>query len=178
MGNILSGWGERLLDIRQVSTIVPIQAARFQVCADKGFDGVELDVDEGFAEDSGFNLTISDQIAYNTALINEAHRLGLAAGLKNGIYNEVPERFVAAMEPITEYVIIEECASAGDCSILSPYIDHNKAVFHAEYIEDWNVSQVSYRSALNKFCTEDKNQLGFSSILTVTALSGWSVACP
>jgi len=43
LGNAESWPGQRWLDIRQVSILEPIMAARFDTCRHKGFDAVEAD---------------------------------------------------------------------------------------------------------------------------------------
>jgi hypothetical protein len=61
-----NGWpGERWLDIRQTQTVDPIMAARFRMCADKGFDAVEPDNMEAFSNKSGFPITAAEQLSYN-----------------------------------------------------------------------------------------------------------------
>ena len=66
LGNELEGWpGERWLDIRQLDVLGPIMAARLDLAAQKGCDGVDPDNVEGYANDSGFPLTAQDQAAYN-----------------------------------------------------------------------------------------------------------------
>jgi hypothetical protein len=49
IGNPDGHWkGERWLDVRQLSILEPIMAARFQMCAQKGFDAVDPDNIDGF----------------------------------------------------------------------------------------------------------------------------------
>ena len=43
-------------------------------------DGVD-----GYSNSNGLGLTAADQLSYNTFLAEEAHKLGLAAGLKNDL---------------------------------------------------------------------------------------------
>ena len=58
LGNELEGWpGERWLDIRRMDILGPIMAARLDLAAQKGCDGVDPDNVEGYANDSGFALT-------------------------------------------------------------------------------------------------------------------------
>jgi hypothetical protein len=79
-----NGWpGERWLDIRQLSILEPIMTARFEMCKEKGFDAVEPDNMEGYANDSGFPLTAEEQLTYNLWVANEVHSLGMAVLQKN-----------------------------------------------------------------------------------------------
>ena len=38
--------------------------ARMDSCCDKGFDGIEPDNIDGFMNDTGYDLTYKDQLAY------------------------------------------------------------------------------------------------------------------
>ena len=67
LGDDYEGWpGERWLDIRRIDLLAPIMLARFDECAEKGFDGVEPDNMEIYTSDSGFPLTYEDQLRYAT----------------------------------------------------------------------------------------------------------------
>ena len=75
-----NGWpGERWLDIRALGVIEPIIAARLDMCAGKGFDGVEFDNIDAYANHSGFPLTAAEQLRYDEWLAAAAHARGLAA---------------------------------------------------------------------------------------------------
>src|SRR6266550_197751 len=57
-GNAVSGWpGENWLDIRRLDILGPIMTARLDLCQTKGFDGVEPDNIDGYANGTGFPLT-------------------------------------------------------------------------------------------------------------------------
>ena len=74
LGKDLDGWpGERWLDIRQWGKLEPILAARFDTCRAKGFDAVEPDNVDGYANDSGFPLTAADQLTFNRRVADLAH---------------------------------------------------------------------------------------------------------
>ena len=48
------GWaGEQWLDIRRLDILNPIMTARFKQCQAKGFDAIEADNVDGYAEDTG-----------------------------------------------------------------------------------------------------------------------------
>ena len=80
-GRPLGGWpGERWLDIREIDTLRPIMKNRMDVSASKGFDAVEPDNVDGYANRSGFPLTYADQLAYNRMLAEEAHERGEVSG--------------------------------------------------------------------------------------------------
>ena len=59
IGNDYVGWpGEKWLDIRAIESLAPLLRARLDLCAAKGFDGIEPDNIEVHDNDSGFPLTI------------------------------------------------------------------------------------------------------------------------
>ena len=123
-----NGWpGERWLDVRQLRILRPIMAARFADCAGKGFDGIEADNVDGYANDTGFPLTAADQLAYNRMLASLAHADELAIGLKNDV-GQVPD-LVADFDLSVD----EQCAEYDECAQLSPFIAAGKPVFHVEY---------------------------------------------
>jgi len=123
-----NGWDEeRWLDIRALDVLAPIIEARLDLCVEKGFDGVEADNVDGYANDTGFPLTAEDQVAFNTFLAEAAHARGLSIGLKNDVEQ------VAELEPQFDWAINEECFQYEECGALLPFIDAGKAVFHVEY---------------------------------------------
>lgn len=142
-----NGWaGERWLDIRRSSALEPIMRARFSLCRRKGFDGVEADNVDAYANDSGFPLTASDQLTYNRWLARTAHSFGLSIALKNDL-DQVP-----ALERYFDFALDEQCFEYSECNKLRPFIDAHKAVFEVEY----NLSP-------GDFCAR-ANALGFVSM--------------
>jgi hypothetical protein len=160
LGKKLDGWaGERWLDIRQVSTLRPIMAARMDRCRAKGFDGVEPDNVDGYSNDSGFALTSADQLAYNQMLAGLAHARGLSVGLKNDVEQ------ARTLEPFFDFAVNEQCAQYKECTMLAPFLNAGKAVLHAEYA-----------LTTAAFCPTS-TQLGLSSIRKKLALSAWRQTC-
>jgi endo-alpha-1,4-polygalactosaminidase (GH114 family) len=130
MGTDLDGWeGERWLDIRS-ENVFQIMLDRLDVAVEKGCDGVEPDNMDGFTNDTGFDLSAADQLAYNRNLANEAHERGLTVGLKNDgdQATELVEYF--------DFSLNEECHQYGECDQLQPFLDAGKPVFNAEYADD------------------------------------------
>lgn len=123
-----NGWpGERWLDIRDRAVLLPIMAGRVRKCREAGFQAVEFDNVDGFANDTGFPITASEQLTYNRDLAAVAHRAGLAAGLKND-YSQV-----RALEPVFNFAVDESCWIYRECHLLEPFVAHHKAVFDVEY---------------------------------------------
>lgn len=123
-----NGWpGERWLDIRNLSVLGPIMTARMDECKTKGFDAVEFDNVDGYSNSTGFPLKASDQITYNTFLANEAHKRGLAAGLKNDVDQ------VQQLQPSFDFAINEQCWQYNECGPYAAFINAGKAVMNVEY---------------------------------------------
>lgn len=132
LGKPLDGWpGERWLDIRAVDALAPVMQSRLDMCKQKGFDGVEFDNVDGYANDSGFPLQAAHQIAYLRQLAQWAHTRGLAAGLKNDV-EQVPQLWQDF-----DFAINEECNTYDECDAYTRYfVANGKAVFQAEYALD------------------------------------------
>src|SRR3954447_3532623 len=127
-----NGWpGEKYLDIRQLSVLGPIMTARVQKCAQARFDGVEFDNVDTYTARSGFPLTASDQLNYNTYLATLAHSNGLSVGLKNDLEQ------AETLKPYFDYAINEQCMQYKECDLPSPglpdWVASGKAVFEVEY---------------------------------------------
>ena len=124
-----SHWaGSFWADIRRTDVLLPIMRARFQVCKDKGFDAIEPDEIDGYANDSGFPLTYDDQLTYNRAIADLAHSMGLSIGLKGDIDQ------AADLWPWFEWTLNEQCFEFSECeTLVSSFIEHGKAVFQVEY---------------------------------------------
>ncbi|MFI5915378.1 endo alpha-1,4 polygalactosaminidase [Dactylosporangium sp. NPDC051541] len=127
-GKALDGWaGEQWLDVRNWTALQPILSARFRDCKAKGFDAVDPDNMDGYANDSGFPLTAADQLTFNRRVADLAHGLGLAVGLKNDLEQ------VKALQPAFDFAVNESCSQYKECGLLAPFIAAGKPVFHVEY---------------------------------------------
>jgi hypothetical protein len=161
LGNGVDGWpDERWLDIRELTVLLPIMEARIADCRQKGFDAVEPDLLDGYTNDTGFALTAADQLAYNRAVADLAHRYGLGVALKND-----PEQ-AEALEPAFDFAVVEECFQYDECEAYSPFVRAGKAVLHVEY-----------EGSLDAFCPVT-SALGFSSMKKHLALDAWRQVCP
>ena len=155
-----NGWeGEKWLDIRNLDVLGPIIEARMDLCKAKGFDGVEPDNVDGYANSTGFPLSSADQLKFNTFLANAAHARGLSIGLKNDLDQ------VKALEPLFDWALNEECFRYNECSALTSFVQAGKAVFHVEYNREPAA-----------FCPTT-TALGFSSMKKKLNLDAYRVAC-
>ncbi|KPV49801.1 endo alpha-1,4 polygalactosaminidase [Kouleothrix aurantiaca] len=167
LGKDYAGWpGERWLDIRQIDVLGPIMQARFDLCKAKGFDGVEPDNTNGYLNDTGFNLTYQDQIIYNTWLAAEAHRRGLAIGLKND--TEQANDLVS----VFDFSVTEGCLAEGWCADASVFVENAKPVFAIEYTDMMTAQQF-----LTTFCRQAR-ALQLNAVLKHRNLDAWSQYCP
>jgi endo-alpha-1,4-polygalactosaminidase (GH114 family) len=126
--NIRNGRGQRDFILRRVE-------ARTEKCARAGFDGVEYDVVDAYAQGrrvTGWRIRPHTQLVFNRALARIAHRNGLSVGLKNDIGQ------LERLEPHFDYAINEQCFQYHECTTNpSPgyraFIREGKTVFQVEY---------------------------------------------
>lgn len=135
MGKELDGWpGERWLDIRSAN-VLKIMNKRMDLAVEKGCDGVEPDNMDGFLQDTCFDLTQNDQLAYNRKLANMAHDKGLSIALKN-----TPD-LVAQLVDYYDFSMVEECYTYNECTKYVPFINQDKPVFEVEYEDKFRTSE-------------------------------------
>ncbi|POX40161.1 endo alpha-1,4 polygalactosaminidase [Streptomyces sp. Ru73] len=155
-----NGWkGERWLDVRRRDVLEPLLAKRFDMCRDKGFDAVEPDNVDGYANRSGFPLTAADQLAFNRMVARLAHERGMAVGLKNDL-GQIPE-----LVDDFDFAVNEQCAQYGECGRLTPFVRAGKAVFHVEY-----------ELSPDRFCATSR-KLKLSSLEKKYDLTAWRRTC-
>ena len=145
-----NGWpGEQWLDIREIqksnSALRSIMDARLDMCRQKGFDMVELDNVDGYANSTGFSLTAADQLYYNATLANDSHARGMSVLQKNDD-EQIPQ-----LLPYFDGALNEQCNQYKECTTAQngdygydQYVSAGKPVFQAEY-----------KLATTSFCSED-----------------------
>lgn len=109
--------------------------ARVQRCAAAGFDGVEFDVVDAWAQRSavtGWEISYATQLDYDQQLANLAHAQGLTVALKNDLGQ------LADLMPYYDYAINEQCFQFAECDNNPPpgypaWVAAGKAVFTVEY---------------------------------------------
>jgi hypothetical protein len=171
LGSSMRGYPEYYLNINSASTVDIIESMIKQQCSAKGFDAVEPDIDDSYTDATGFNITESDNIAYDKLLGAYAHSLGLAWGQKNG---DNDSEFSAELEPTTDFLLDEECNFYHTCQVVTaPYVKAGKLVLNAEYTNDWGSNAVN---DLANFCSFDLSN-GIDGTLFTTALAGQRNPC-
>jgi hypothetical protein len=159
-GRPLDGWpGERWLDVRRIDVLGPIIQDRLAMCRAKGFDGVEFDNVDGYANATGFPLTAHDQLVFDRWLADAAHAAGLAVGLKNTL------GLAGRLEPRFDFAILEQCFEYRECGRARPFLDAGKPVLDIEY---------SRRRG--QFCDRAR-ALGLFAMRKHLALGAWRRAC-
>jgi hypothetical protein len=151
---------ERWLDVRRIDLLAPVLLARLEACRAKGFDAVEPDNVDAWDNDTGFPLAADDQLAFDVWIANEAHRRGLAVGLKNDA-EQVPQ-----LVPYFDFAVVEQCFQFRECDRYLPFVEAGKAVFVAEY-----------RVPPARFCRRSR-RLGLSAIFKRPGLGRFRRTCP
>ena len=117
---------ERWLDVRH-DAVRALVVDRLELARERNCDGVEPDNVDGYANDTGFDLTASDQLAFNRFVAAEAHQRNLAVGLKNDLDQ------VADLVGDFDFAVNEQCHEYDECETLTPFVAAGKPVFNAEY---------------------------------------------
>ncbi|MCG8405400.1 MAG: endo alpha-1,4 polygalactosaminidase [Phycisphaerales bacterium] len=140
-GNVLQGFeDENWLDIRSPN-VHRIMRMRLDLAVAKGCDCVEPDNMDGYQNNSGFDLTADDQLAFNRFIANEAHMRKLSVGLKNDL-DQIPE-----LVNYFDFAVNEQCHEFNECELNDPFIDAGKPVFNAEYADPF-VNDAAQQAAM------------------------------
>ena len=116
-----------------------IMFARLDLAVEKGCDGVEPDNVTGYDDDSGFDLTATDQLAFNRHLFNAARERGLAVALKNDLEQ------IGDLIEYVDLMVNEQCHEFDECDTLVRFVEAGKPVLNAEYL-------LAYRDAPDTVC--------------------------
>lgn len=161
LGKALPDWpDERWLDIRSEKVRAFVRK-RLDYAAARGCDGVEPDNVDAYANDSGFPLSASDQLAFNKFIANEAHARKLSVGLKNDL-GQIP-----ALVGSFDWALDEQCMEFDECDDLLPFIKAQKPVFHVEYGDE---------SMRDGVCTS-ANRRNFDTLIKHLALDAFRISC-
>lgn len=126
-GKDMAGWaGEKWLNISS-PLAEKLYLSRLNMAKDKGCDGVDPDNVDGYTQDSGFTITADQQLTFNKMMATEAHKLGLAIGLKNDLDQ------VEDLVSYFDFSLNEQCQAFNECDSLKPFLDLGKPIFNIEY---------------------------------------------
>lgn len=163
LGREFEGWeGERWLDIRRIDLLAPVMLARLDLCAKKGFNGVEFDNVDLYQIKTGFEISRAHAEQYALWLAAQARLRGLSPGLKN-----VPE-LIPLLEPHFDWLLLESCVEQGFCGKAAPFLKAGKPVFAAEYVEE--------KMTLKRLC-EAETEFGIHGLLKKMNLGVWGQRC-
>lgn len=162
LGNDVNGsQGEKWLDVSNINALSSIIEHRFDICKQKGFDGIDPDSVDNYARDTGFSLTEDDQITYNRWLSSLAHQKGLSIGLHND--NDQVHDLLGYFD----FAITDACINQGRCDDFSQFITFGKPVFDAEYTDNGTTTGI---------CDEAKT-LQFNVIIKNSQLDSFRQSC-
>jgi hypothetical protein len=127
-----NGWpGEQWLNVNddkgQRTFILAELGKRVDKCVAAGFDGVEFDNVDGYANDTGFTIAAQTQEDFDKAIAALAHQKGLSVALKNDVDQ------VSDLAPYFDYAVNEQCNEFSECDQYAPFLNQGKAVFNVEY---------------------------------------------
>lgn len=165
-GKPLDNWpGEWWLDVR-APEVREAMKKRLDLAREKGCDAVEPDNVDGHQNDTGFALTKADVLSFNRFLVAEAHARGLSIGLKNAL------DLVTELQPEYDWALNEECLAFNECTLLKPFIDAGKAVFHVEYVDQQSDGPAKKTSVCGQ-----PSIAGFSTLIKTWDLDVYRLSC-
>jgi hypothetical protein len=128
VANDVDPWPGRMwLDVGHLVTLTPLTSARMDLAMSKGCDGVVPASVDAYSMSTGFSLSPSQQLTYNTTLSSKAYDRNVSVGLMNDIAQ------IAALEPAFDWALNEKSC---ECDLLVPFVAAGKAVFGSEYNGD------------------------------------------
>lgn len=137
-----NGQPERWVNIDSPA-VRSVMVGRLVNAKERGCDAVEpdnLDGDLSGDNASGFGKSRAQVLGYYRFLVDEAHKLGLAIGLKNA------DDLAGAAASLFDFVIVEECLQNNECKKYRPFLQNRKAVLIAEYSSDRELCQKAKQS--------------------------------
>jgi hypothetical protein len=115
----------------KADTVKDILSQKILYASEIGCDGVNF-VDVNLeTKDTGFNITLADQIEFNLFLASEAHTLGLSVSFQD------VENQIAQISAESDILVSEECFVNGTCSEYESF-GEDKPVLDIEYSDSIN----------------------------------------
>lgn len=161
IGNADRGYAmESWLDVRDATTRT-VMGARLMLASNHGCDAVELSNLDGYENNTGFPLTLNDELDYARILLGQGHALGLSIGLSSS------DELVTTLSAEAEFGLTQGCLSSQSCAAWQPFISAGKAVFLVEFGTETDAATL---------CPQAKS-LGFSLIIKHSNLDAFRVGC-
>lgn len=164
IGKVLDGWpDERWVDTTNAQ-VRQVMLDRMDLAVERGCDGVEPDNVTAWTANTGFQINATEQLDFNRFLADSAHERGLSIALKNDTEQ------VKDLLDWFDYTVNEECHFYDECGTLKPFVEANKAVLNAEYVDDL----ADAKDLASEVCGTP----GFSTIVKDWDLGPALTACP
>lgn len=166
IGAPLEGWeGENWLDTRSTN-VRKVMTTRMDLAKNHDCDAIDPDNMDVYGNGGGgFGLKEDDAVDYITFLADEAHRRGMAIGLKNAL------SIIPRVLDKVDFQVNEQCLQFGECDQVRPFIDAGKPVFEIEYRKG-DISG----DELKKVC-DDPSRAGFSTVVKHMDLTTYGFGC-
>lgn len=169
LGDELADWpGERWLNVQRYEVFLELMVDRLRLCVDKGFELVEFDNMDGYANATGLSLTEQDARVYVAALVSEAQDRGL------GVIHKNAEALIPVLEPSMDALLLESCVLDDFCGAGAPFLESGKPVFDVEYPDSWR--EAGRRLDIDSICTSAE-AAGANTMLKTRALDEKSIVC-
>ncbi|OUM69003.1 glycoside hydrolase family 114 protein, partial [Piromyces sp. E2] len=126
ISNVVSDWGNKLIDIRKIDKLKPLFRDRFRRAVKYGCDGVEVD-SIGVPEEMIESITKSHTFNFAKMLAETAHNENISIGLKNCPH------LAKDLVSYFDFAIVESCADYNECKKFSEFTKNKKAVFIVQY---------------------------------------------
>jgi hypothetical protein len=161
IGNPLANFpGESWLDIRDAA-VRELMAERVTLLAERGCAGVPPSSLSAYASDSGFELTLEDELDYARWLAERLHAAGMSAGLM------APAALTGELWPTFDFGLAVDCLEQSGCSAFDVFGQARKPVLHIEFGDEQSAPELC-RSA---------EALGFDPLITDPGFHGSRIAC-
>ncbi|OZG71054.1 hypothetical protein BTA51_23420 [Hahella sp. CCB-MM4] len=121
-----------------------IMLKRLDHASKLGCDAVEPDNVNYQGNTTGFKVSPSQQLAFLVWFSQEAHKRGLAIGLKNNLDQ------AEALQPYFDFSVNEQCFEYEECEALEVFTKAGKAVFNAEYLPKYRESEAERNQLCRK----------------------------
>ncbi len=139
-----------------------IMLSRIDYAKSSSCDGVRIKNADLYNDiNTGFNISIMNQISFNLALIEKAHKIGLSIG-----FNNVNEQ-IENLKNSADFLTSEECHINDICNKYETFTKLQKPVYNIEYNEIYSTSN----EELNKLCLTSK-AFDVQTVVTSVDLNG------
>lgn len=168
IGKPLDGWpGENWLNITSPA-VRSVMSERLDLAKAKGCHAVDPDnVDVYDNGGGGFGLTSADSLDYVKFLAAEAHKRGMACGLKNAL------KLIPDVLDDVQFAVNEQCVQYEECNKLMPFTKAGKPVFGIEYPHP-----PITKAKVNSVCDSRYRPKDFSTLVKYLNLNSTEWPCP